>query len=108
MDGLPDCMGCRLMATSALVRKTAPAPCNRCRRLVAVGAMVQAIISAHSTWQALFLEDLDALATILSTYRWELNRARRERNEDQRDFQRDARDIASESFAAGREAGQGE
>ncbi len=74
-------------------RHAPPEGCEACRRMAAIGVLVGEVLGTWNGWRLTFevLDALDAVAYLL-TERAQLVRAhRRERNEDARDAQRDAR-----------------
>jgi len=91
-----------------------PGVCPICTRRAAVGLLVEVLEKAagfdrdyacdgadHQAAHTHWLDGLDAIATLLSSYRGELNRARRDLNEEMRQASRDARDSAREAYAQG-------
>lgn len=84
-------------------RTAPPSGCEACRRLTAIGVLVQSIAASSLIWgRPAALDALDALASLL-TERAQLVRAhRRERNEDARDAQRDARSAYDQGLDEGR------
>lgn len=98
MGKLIPCPTCRIAWTAD------PGPCSRCRRLFAVGQIVQALVDGRYLSQApngmrdrMLFDGLDAVAFLLRDHAITARNHRRELRESERDAQVDSRDA----YAAG-------